>query len=287
MERLNALSIDLEDWYHPELVRRSVQGSPVPQVAEATRPILDLLDRYQIKASFFVVGEVASQNPRLIRSIFERGHEIGCHGFSHRPLWELNEDLFSEELVRFRTVVEGILGKVRIRGFRAPTFSVDQRTQWALPILLDNGYEYDASVFPVKLNRLYGMGGAPVRPYSISLKEVNREDPESPLMEFPMSLLTIGRAKIPIAGGFYLRVLPLPFLRWGLKRINRQYPFLLYLHPWEAYPKTPRLSLPLYNRTISYYGMGAALRKLESLIRDFRFGRADRVLQMWKGKDEI
>ena len=275
---INALSFDLEDWYHPELVREKVGEAPVSQLGEATQPILELLDSFNIKASFFVVGEVAERNAGLIQSIWQKGHEIGCHGFSHKPLWELNEGLFREELERFHTLMEKILGKVEIKGFRAPTFSLDDRTKWALKVLRDWHYRYDASLFPAKLNRLYGMEGVPDRPYRISLQDMRREDVESPLIEFPMSLMNLGRLRIPITGGFYLRVIPVRFQCWGLKRINRNRPFLLYFHPWEGYEKTPRLKLPLYNRLISYYGIRPALGKLAFLLKRFRFARVDQVL---------
>ena len=278
MEVINALSIDLEEWYHSELVggRRSFSS----QVAEATQPILDLLDQYQTKASFFIVGEVAEQNQDLVYSIFNKGHEIGCHTFSHKLLWKLNESLLRDELEHFHSVMEGILGKIKIKGFRAPCFSIDNRNKWALRVLLDFGYQYDASIFPLKINPLYGINRAPTRPYRISLEDVRREDPQSPLIEFPMCPLRIGRLKIPIAGGFYLRMFPLPFLSWGLKRINQSQPFILYVHPWEGYEKTPRFKLPLYNRIVSYYGIDSVMIKLEYLLKHFLFTRVDRVLQL-------
>jgi len=270
------LSIDLEEWYHSELVEG--RRSSFSQAEEATKPILDLLDRYQAKASFFVVGEVAEQNPRLIQSIFEKGHEIGCHTFSHSLVWNLGEDRLREELTRFHSVIEKILGKVRIKGFRAPCFSIDNRNRWALEVLLDFGYQYDASIFPLKINTLYGISGAPTQPYRISLEDVRKEDAQSPLLEFPLCPLKIGGLKIPISGGFYLRALPRSFIRWGLRRINRSQPFLVYFHPWEGYEKTPRFDLPLFNRVISYYGISSALKKLEYLLKHFRFARMDQVL---------
>ena len=276
MEMINALSIDLEEWYHSELVKG--KRSPFSQAEEATRPILDLLDRYQTKASFFIVGEVAEQNPGLIQSIFERGHEIGCHTFSHTLLWKLDESLFREEIEHFQSVMEKILGKVKIKGFRAPCFSIDNRNKWALKVLLDFGYRYDASIFPLRINPLYGISGAPTRPYRISFEDVRKEDPQSPLMEFPLCPLMIGRLKIPISGGFYLRALLSSFLYWGLRRINRSQPFVVYFHPWEGYEKTPRFKLPLYNRVISYYGISSALKKFEFLLKHFRFARVDEVL---------
>jgi len=276
MEKINALSIDLEEWYHSELV--GGKRSSFSQATESTQPILDLLERYQTKATFFVVGEVAEQNPRLIQSIFERGHEIGCHTFSHTLVWELGENLFRQELERFQSVMERILGKIKIKGFRAPCFSIDNRNKWALRVLADFGYQYDASIFPLKINPLYGINGAPTRPYRISFEDVRKEDPQSPLMEFPMCPLRIGGLKIPIAGGFYLRMLPSRFLSWGLKRINQSQPFILYVHPWESYEKTPRFKLPLYKRIISYYGIDSVMIKLEHLLKGFLFARVDRVL---------
>ncbi|MDI6765119.1 MAG: polysaccharide deacetylase family protein [Thermodesulfobacteriota bacterium] len=276
MEKINALAIDTEEWFHSELL--GGQRPPFFQVPEATQQVLNLLDRYQTKGTFFIVGEVAERHPELVRLIFEKGHEIGCHGFSHHPLWKLSEALFREELKRFHSVIEGILGKIPIRGFRAPSFSLDNRTKWALGVLIEYGYQYDASIFPVKLNPLYGVRGAPTQPYHISLEDVRKEDPCSPLMEFPLCPLKIGRLKIPISGGFYLRALPLPFLLWGLRRINRKQPFLLYFHPWEGYAETPRLKLSFTNRLISYYGIHSALKKLESLLNHFKFARVDQIL---------
>jgi polysaccharide deacetylase family protein (PEP-CTERM system associated) len=276
VEKVNALSIDLEEWYHSELVEG--RRSSFSQAAEATKPILDLLDRYQTKASFFVVGEVAEQNPGLIQSIFRRGHEIGCHTFSHTLVWNLGENGFREELERFHSVIQKILGKVEIKGFRAPCFSIDNRNRWALKVLLDLGYRYDSSIFPMKINPLYGIEGAPTRPYRISFEDVREEDSQSPLLEYPLCPLRIGGLKIPISGGFYLRALPRAFLHWGLRRINRSQPFLIYFHPWEGYEKTPRFKLPLINRVISYYGISSALKKLEFLLKHFRFVRLDETL---------
>lgn len=273
---INALSVDLEDWYHAELM--AGRRASFSQAAEATQPILDLLDRYRTKASFFIVGEVAERNPDLIRSIFQKGHEIGCHTFSHRLVWSLDEPLFREEMERFHAAMKRILGEVEIIGFRAPCFSIDNRNRWALKVLADFGYRYDASIFPLKINPLYGIRGAPIHPYRISFENVKEEDPRSPILEYPFRPLTIGRLKIPISGGVYLRMLPIPFLHWGLKRMNRSHPFLVYFHPWEGYENTPRLDLPLYSRLITYYGCRSALKKLEFLLDHFQFARVDQVL---------
>jgi len=278
MKSIHALSIDLEDWYHPELVRKRISGDFSVQIDEATQPILNLLDRYQVKATFFVLGEVAEKSPALIETILQKGHEIASHGFSHRPLWELDENGFREEMMRFHAVIQKVLGPVKIKGFRAPTFSLDNRTRWAVKILVELGYQYDASIFPVKLNRLYGLAGAPTKPYRLSIEDLRTEDPNSSLIEFPMSVLEWMGMRIPISGGFYLRLTPLPLLRWGLKKISRCHPFFLYLHPWEGHLRTPHLKLPLADRIITYYCMKGVLKKLEALFMEFEFTRMDRIL---------
>ena len=284
MKSIHALAIDLEDWYHPELVRKRVSGDPDSQIEEATQAILNLLSRYQVVATFFVVGEVAEKFPGLIRKIFEGGHEIGSHGFSHRPLWEMDENHFREEMIRFHSVIREVLGAVKIRGFRAPTFSLDNGTRWATKVLMELGYEYDASIFPVKLNRLYGLRGAPTTPYRLSLNDLRREDPDSPLLEFPMSVLEWMGLRIPVGGGFYFRVIPFALLRLSLKRIGQCHSFLLYFHPWEGYVGTPHLKLPLTDRFITYYGIGRTWKKLESLFRNFQFTRVDRILGLTENK---
>ena len=278
----NALTIDVEDWYHPELVREHVDTSLVePRIAQAVFPILALLKRHGVKASFFILGEVALKFPGLIRRIHGEGHEIGCHGMSHRMLGDLGEEKFRKELEEFRELMKGILGEVEIKGFRAPTFSLSRDTKWALPILTDFGYLYDASVFPVKLswNPLYGLNGAPRFPYRVSFDDPGREDPKSPLWEFPAPVLDVGGVSIPVAGGFYLRAMPLSFFKWGLKRMGQKGPFHIYLHPWECDENTPRVPLSRLSGAATYYGMARMLSKVEGLLRTFRFSRMDNMLE--------
>lgn len=267
----NALSIDLEDWYHPELLRMSAPKDPVDQVADATRDILSLLERRDVRATFFIVGDVARKHPGLVKTIFEMGHEIACHGMTHRPLWDLSTEEFDEELEDFRALMEGVLGDVKIYGFRAPTFSINHKTKGALDILIKHDYLYDTSVFPFETD-LYGMKDAPCTIYRPNLDDPGLIDAECKLLEFPMTVFQMGKIRIPVSGGFYLRVIPYSVLRPLLKRINRTRPFVIYLHPWETYAATPKVKgLGLKNRFITYYGMKGALKKLERLLQDFTF----------------
>ena len=279
---INALTIDVEDWYHPELVRSHLDStSPSEKVSQAILPILNLLDQYKVKASFFILGDVAKECPDLVRKIYKEGHEIGSHGMSHRMLGDLGEEGLRNELLGFQNLIREILGDVKIKGFRAPTFSLHQQTKWALPILKEFGYLYDASLFPMQFigNRLYGVDQAPRFPYRICFDNPSQEDPNSPLWEFPAAVVPLGRLKIPVSGGFYLRVLPLWFFKWALKRINREGPFNIYLHPWECDINTPKVSLPLSSRWITYYGINRAIKKLEELLKHFSFSRVDEILK--------
>lgn len=275
----NALSIDLEDWYHPELVRRRIPPDPRPQIVESTGRILALLDRYGVRATFFVLGDVAEKSPDLVRAIRDGWHEIGSHGMSHRPLWELSPREFDAELKAFDRLIREILGEgVAIRGFRAPTFSLDDRTRFALRCLVENGYRYDSSVFPAR-NYLYGVAGAPCAIYEPGLDDLRDADGGSGLVEFPMTVFEWGRFRIPVSGGLYLRVFPYAVLRRLLGRINKARPFVIYVHPWETFPGTPRVkSVGLLNGFITYYGIDGCLRKIERLLRDFEFGPMAEVI---------
>ena len=282
---LNALTIDVEDWFHPEWVRGHVDGHLVEKRAlMAILPILGLLDRYRVKATFFILGDVAKECPDVLLKIYKEGHEIGSHGMSHRMLDDLGEEEFRKELEDFRSLRREILGDVEIKGFRAPTFSLHQKTKWALPILRDFGYHYDASLFPIKFfgNRLYGVHQAPRFPYRICFDNPSEEDPSSNFWEFPAAVVSLGGFRIPVGGGFYLRALPLCFLRWALKRINREGPFNIYLHPWECDIHTPRLPLPFISKWVTYYRVNRTIFKLEELLKHFSFSRVEDVLRIYQ-----
>lgn len=266
----NALCIDVEPWHSAELVKRHLATTEADdQLSESVNPILNLLERYGTKATFAVLGTVAERYPELVRGIYDKGHEIASHSYSHKTLYDLDRESFEEEIKISVNLIEKITGEKPV-GFRAPTFSLDNSTIWALDVLRKYGFKYDASVFPVK-TMLYGVPGAPLYPYRPSMEDVTKEDPDGEIIEFPMTVLRLVR-NIPVAGGFYLRVLPLWFMKWSIKRVNRTRPGLIYLHPWETYAKTPRVNgMPLFLRFITYFGIGSALSKLEGLLRRFEF----------------
>jgi polysaccharide deacetylase family protein (PEP-CTERM system associated) len=274
-----ALSIDVEDWFHPELLRgRVTSGDARSVVAEGTAVILELLRRHGVRATFFVLGEVARDRPELVRAIAAGGHEIACHGMSHRPLWALDRESLRTELRAFRGAVRGALGDDPAIGYRAPTFSLDRSTAWAFEVLAEEGFRYDSSVFPLRV-RLYGVPGAPLGLYRPSAADPGREDPRGRLVEFPVAIGKLGPLRVPVAGGFYLRALPLPLVTALLDRVARRRPFALYLHPWECVKDLPRVALSPADAFITYTGLAGVPRKLDALLARYSFTTMSEILE--------
>ena len=280
-EVLHALSFDIEEWYHAELVRQKVAAAQATtQVVAATEPILSLLARRNIHATFFIVGDVIRNHPDLIRSIAGAGHEIGCHTMSHLPLWHSSPQALRGELHAFREAISAVSPglEASVAGFRAPTFSLSQKTSWALDVLASEGYGYDSSIFPAA-NPVYGVNGAPLGVYRPSSTDIRLHDPQGPLVEFPMTVWSVARMRLPIAGGFYLRAAPWPVLRRAIQSTAHVRPVVLYLHPWEAYSHTPIVGgLSAVQRFITYYNREDALRRLEWLLDELPFAPLARVL---------
>jgi polysaccharide deacetylase family protein (PEP-CTERM system associated) len=276
---LNALTIDVEDWYQPELVRHHLSGQEEEmQIEQSGHAVLELLRQHGIKATFFVVGEIARRHPRLIEEVVTQGHELGCHGMSHRPLWELTADEFRHELWQFAEIVDEIVPGMAISGFRAPTFSLDNRSRWALGILTEFGYHYDSSVFPAR-TPLYGVSGCPLLPYRPSADDIIVVDEQAELIEFPMSVWRWAGLRVPVCGGFYLRALPWSFVRFCLREISASQPFVIYFHPWEIYTETPRVSLPFLSGFITYFNIEKMLDRMTRLLEMFQFAPMKTVLE--------
>lgn len=275
----NALTIDLEFWHSPELVRSFVteegDGHTYDLISEMTIPVLDVLDEQNVKATFFVLGLVAEKYPELIEEIYGKGHEIASHAYSHKTLYELGKDEFEREIEKSVQLLRHITRETPI-GFRAPSFSVDNSTRWVFEVLEKYDFKYDSSIFPIKTD-LYGVTNAPIGIYNPSIIDVSEEDPNGIIIEFPMTVFSLG-INIPISGGFYLRAMPFWFLEALLKKVNKTREGMIYIHPWETYPNTPRLKLPLSSRFITYYGIGSNLGKLKRLLKNFNFAPAREVL---------
>lgn len=276
----NAVSFDLEHWHSATLLRPEL-ADPVDHVIESVETVLRLLDRHGIRATFFVVGELASEYPDLIARIAEAGHELASHGHTHTPLTELTPDAFERELVASSDAIQAAAG-VRPTGFRAPNFSVDAGTDWAFDVLEANGFRYDSSVFPVR-TPMYGVSGAPVAPYPVR-SEAPFDAPDRPtggddLVEFPLTVAH-PTLRVPAAGGFYARFTPLAVLERCLGAVNeRGRPANLYFHPWELNPEVKTDGPSLHRRFVSFYGIDRLEAKLDRLFDAFEFAPVAAVLE--------
>jgi len=273
----NALGFDLEHWYTATLLQDTV-SDPVDRVVESTEIVTDILERHGVTATFFVVGEIAREHPELVARLADAGHEIGSHGQTHTPLSDQTPEEFERALRVSRATIFEAAGVDPI-GFRAPNFSLTRDTAWAVDVLETSSYRYDSSLFPMR-TPLYGVAGAPCRPYLLGSDDPfvagsvsTPADPtHDPLVEIPLSVVG-SRVRLPIAGGFYARITPRQLFETGIARLNRAgIPGNIYFHPWEFNPavRTERPSLPA--RLISFVGIDRLPGILDSLLERFDFG---------------
>jgi len=267
---LNALSVDVEDYYHVSAFEKDIPRARWPEfpsrVVANTRRILALLDSSQVKATFFVLGWVAQRHPGLVREIHGLGHEIASHGFWHRLVYTQSPGQFRADVQLSRDVLQEIIGRP-VTAYRAPSFSITRRSLWALEILVEEGFLTDTSVFPIVHDR-YGIPGAKRRLHQTIT-------PAGPIWEFPPATIRIAGVNLPVGGGGYFRLLPLRWTVRALSRINRTAgePFIFYVHPWELDPGQPRLrAASRVSRFRHYVNLAKTERKLQRLLRAFRFG---------------
>lgn len=264
----NALTIDLEDYYHVSAFSDSVAqdswSSQQSRVEQNTDLLLDLLDEAGCKATFFTLGWVGEHHPQVVREVAKRGHEIACHSLRHRTVYEMSPEEFREDTRRAKELLEHLSGTL-IRGYRAPSFSITQESLWALTILVELGFSYDSSIFPVK-HANYGMPRASTVPSRI-------ETPAGSIVEFPLTALEFAGRRSPFGGGAYFRLLPYWYTRWGIRFLNTYENRLVcvYLHPWELDPDQPRIAGSFTSRIRHYLALRSTLTKFRRLIHDFEF----------------
>lgn len=265
----NILTIDVEELFHAEYVRNLREKGNIFRTPSTMPKILRLLDDHNTKATFFVVGELAEKYPRLVKEIIDRGHEVAFHSYDHRPLWEKNPGQLEKEIERFNELLMSTTGD-RSLGFRAPSFSLDNKTRWALEVLENTGILYDSSVFPT-WTPLYGITDVPVNPYKPSKDDITVEDIGAKLWEFPLAVYSLLGFRIPAAGGFYLRFVP--SLVWrAIKKMNQLgSPAVIYVHTWELDSDTPRLRLSPYKSFVTYHNLEKTAELLKRLLHDFPF----------------
>jgi len=268
MSVVNAMTVDVEDYFHVSVfdgvVARDTWDAQPSRVAESTGRLLDLLAAHRVHATCFVLGWVAERFPQLIARIAAEGHEVASHGYWHRLVYEQTPGDFRADIRRARDVIEQACG-VKVRGYRAPSFSITEQSLWALDVLVDEGYEYDASIFPIRHDR-YGIPDA--------ARDVCRMPAGgATIIEVPGSTVRIAGTNLPIAGGGYFRLLPYGWTKRGIERRNRDegQPAIFYLHPWEIDPGQPRLPASLLGRFRHYRNLDHTERRLRRLLADFTF----------------
>lgn len=272
---VNVMTVDVEDYFHvsgfADVVPRDRWDTFESRVCEMTDRLLTMFDESGVRATFFVLGWVGKRFPELIRRIAAAGHEIASHGYGHRLLYELNADELREDLRRARDVLESATG-VAVRGFRAPSYSITARSLWALDVLIEEGYRYDSSIFPIHHDR-YGMPLAPRHAYLIRRAA-------GTLWEIPPATLRWGAVNIPIGGGGYFRLLPYAVTRWAIQRINgcERKPAVLYVHPWEIDTEQPRLPGSSLSRFRHYCNLHKTEARLRRLVAEFQFGPITELL---------
>jgi polysaccharide deacetylase family protein (PEP-CTERM system associated) len=267
---VNVFTIDVEDYYHVSAFAGVAPPERWPsfesRVEASTSRILDLCAAADVRGTFFVLGWVADRWPAMVRRIADNGHELASHSYWHRLVYDMTPETFRDDLRRARTAIEQAAG-VRVRGFRAPSYSITARSLWALDVLQDEGYEYDASIFPIR-HDVYGIPDAP--------RHAHRR---GTILEVPGTTALVGGTRIPVGGG-YFRLFPYSVTRWAVSRVNRMEgkPAIFYLHPWEIDPEQPRLAAPWRSTLRHYNSLGRTELRLRRLLSDFRWDTVARVM---------
>lgn len=276
---VNALTIDVEDYFQVNafagVIRRDQWDTFPLRVGDNTRRILDMLDEFQVKGTFFILGWVAEREPELVREIGRRGHEVACHGYGHELIYGIGPEAFRADVRRAKQLLEDVSG-VPVVGYRAPSYSITKKSLWALDILVEEGFQYDSSIFPV-YHDTYGMPDAPRFPHVITTAAGAIR--EFPLTTFPLRLL--GKEyRLPIAGGGYLRLLPAAFIGKAFQQLNLQerQPAVLYFHPWEIDPGQPRIRAGFRSRFRHYLNLSATEGKLRHLLKTVQFTPMNTVM---------
>ena len=272
----NAFSIDVEGF-----VESNVQSFHIPdkyinqseenrEIEQNTNTLLEILDEVETKATFFFIGRLARDTPGLVRTVAEAGHEIGCHNYLHIRIFDVEKNVFKEKLAAAKKELEDVSGQP-VYGFRAPDFSITEKTIWALDVLKELGFVYDSSIYPFGLHDVYG------------IKEANSSVHMLPngLIEFPLSTIELLGKRIPFGGGGYFRLYPLWLTKIFLSKLNKQgYPAMFYIHPYEVGPVTPKISeLSLYRKFRHYYHCKNGDRRVKEILKAFRFSSIVQVLR--------
>ena len=264
----NVMTVDVEDYFHVAALAKSISvkdWEKIPSRVESnTKRLLDLYDKYDIKVTFFVLGWVAERFPNLVKEIFQRGHEIASHGYSHQLIYSQSQSVFREETIRSKKILEDITGDA-VLGYRAASYSITKKSLWALDILYEEGFKYDSSIFPVRHDN-YGIPGFPTEPH-LAKTPSGRQ-----IIEYPLATYKMLGQTLPVAGGGYFRIYPYWLSKYFYKRINcNNKSFVFYLHPWEIDPEQPRVKASCLSTFRHYRNLDKTEARLTDLVSNFPF----------------
>lgn len=278
----NYLTIDVEDYYHVSAFEKlsppSTWAGRESRVERNTDKVLSILAEHDVKATFFVLGWVAERFPQLTRRIAAQGHEVASHGYLHQRVALQDRETYRDDIRRSKAILEEQTG-VEVKGYRAPSYSITRQTDWAFDELVDAGYQYDSSIFPMQ-HDFYGIpdwprfSGYAVKQGECWVAQQSHNSTEKAIREFPITTLRLVQKNLPIAGGGYFRLLPYALTRWGLTRINQneQQPFVFYLHPWEFDPEQPRMAGACAKSKFRHYlNLRKTEKRFRRLLDDFYF----------------
>jgi len=277
------LSFDVEEHHRIEAaagltIDPALRAHYAERMDVSTRWLLDRLGESGIRATFFIVGDIALSNPDLVRAIHRAGHEVGSHGWDHRRVHHFTPETFRDDVRRSKDALEQVMGEA-VLGYRAPTFSVVRQTAWALDVLAESGLLYDSSIYPVRHDR-YGVAEAPRAPFVA-------RGPGREILELPPATWRVVNQNVPAGGGGYFRLLPLAVMRRAIAQIGRECRpavAMLYFHPWEFDPEQERLPLPALRRWRTYVGVSRTRARLAALLGEGRFVRAVDVARGLSGE---
>ena len=273
---MNLLGIDFEEWFHPELIQKYIKKTDNElSVVNGIDKILELLRKNDTYATFFMVGELLEKKPELMDKILDGDHEIAFHTMYHNRLDSMkNKQEFVDELKKFAE-----LTSKKSKGFRAPSFSLNYSSSWAIDALVENGYQYDSSIVPAK-TKLYGMPNAELKPYKITSEDLEKNNHSGKLIEFPLLTRKFFNYSVPVAGGFFIRLLPLRWIETAIKNNdNKKIPSTFYIHSWELTPEyMKKVSLSKSDNFITYHNLEKTSTRIEKLLIKFEFTSFERFI---------
>jgi len=274
----NILTVDVEDYFmvsaFSDIVNTDTWNHYSSRVERNTMRVLDLFSRSGAKGTFFILGWIAERYPQIVKEIDRRGHEIGCHSYHHKLVYEMSIEDFKEDTAKAKAILENVIGK-EVCGYRAPSYSITKKSFWAMEVLRETGFLFDSSIFPIVHDR-YGYPEFSRFPTVV-------ETASGKILEIPMSTFRVWDKNIPVGGGGYLRLFPVSLTEWAIRKMNEEEKeaAIVYFHPWEIDSNQPRINGSRLSRFRHYVNIERTEERIEHLLKTFSFGSVEDVHHGW------